>query len=190
MTEYYFDIETSELDPWKNQVIAVAYQLVSRNLPSGDLIILRAWESGGERGILSKVMKLGLFDIDGGKSFNFIPVGTNLFFDLVFLFVRTQKLGLKRWTTKRILQFLQEKPMKDIKTALVAMNDGSFKGSGLDDFTTKKRVDGAVVPRLWAKRDFEGIDRYIHEDARAFFDVYGKITATLRDLGDETRANR
>ena len=80
MAEYYFDIETwdpnetGRPDPNKGQVIAVAYQSISFGRPRGPLEILKAWEPGGEKQVLKRVLELGLLDW-GANAFNFVPVG-------------------------------------------------------------------------------------------------------------------
>ncbi len=146
MTDYYFDIETSDRDPWRDKVIAIAFQPLRLNRPDGELTILEAWKRGGEKGMLLDIQRRGLFDDEGSDAFDFIPVGTNLMFDLTFLIVRMREMGLHDWTADEVLHFFHGKPRKDIKTALVAMNDGKFEGSGLKTFSSKKRATGAAVP--------------------------------------------
>ncbi len=187
MTEYYFDIETSDLDMWKEQVIAVAYQPMRFGGPAGDLSILRAWDRGGEGRVLREVMELGVLDSDRDHGFDFVPVGTNLSFDLTFLIARMDRLGIRKWSQREILDFFHDKATKDIKQPLVLMNDGEFRGSGLDSFSAIKKGRGAVVVGLWHRKDYAGIERYIREDAQAFFEVYGKIAPALADLGRKVR---
>jgi hypothetical protein len=187
MTDYYFDIETSDRDPWRDQVIAIAFQPLRWNRPDGELAILEAWKQGGEKGMLLDIQRRGLFDVEGLEAFDFIPVGTNLLFDLTFLIVRMRELGIRDWTTDEVLHFFHGKPRKDIKTALVAMNDGKFAGAGLDTFTSKKRSTGAVVPEMWRKKDFRALEQYVQEDAAAFLEVYGRIAEVLGSLGLDMR---
>ena len=186
MTEYYFDIETEDRDPAKNRVIAVAYQPIRSDRPGGDLGILKGWELG-EASLLKRVLKLGVFEAEPARAFEFIPVGVNLAFDYNFLITRMRKTGVRRWTLSQALEVFHSKPMKDMKTALVMMNDGSFVGSGLDRFTRKKRSAGHVMLRLWAERNYQGIEKYIRGEAAGFFEVYGQVTAILRDMGRRMR---
>lgn len=186
MTEYYFDIETEDSDPAKNRVIAVAYQPIRFDRPDGDLRILKTWELG-EASLLKRVLKLGVLEADPARAFEFVPVGVNLAFDYNFLITRMRETGVRRWTVSQVLELFHSKPMKDMKTALVMMNDGSFGGSGLDHFTRKKRSAGHVMLGLWGERNYRGIEKYIRGEAAGFFEVYGQVTGILRDMGRRMR---
>ncbi len=192
MTEYYFDIETwdpnatGRPDPKKGQVIAVAYQAISFGRPTGSLEIRKAWERGGEKIVLKHVLDLGVFDWDT-DGFAFVPVGTNLDFDLAFLIERMALTGVRRFDAVEVLDIFREKPRIDIKTTLLLMNDGRFRGSGLDSFTKFKKSGGEVVLKLWEKKDYRAIEKYIRSDAAGFFDVYRKILPALSDLGRKVR---
>jgi len=183
MNEYYFDIETSGLDLWKEQVVAVAYQPIVSGAPADDLTILKAWDRGGEERVLRQVLKLGVFEADRDNAFAFVPIGTNLLFDLTFLIARMDRLGIRKWKPREVLHFFHNKPTKDIKHVLVLMNEGRFKGSSLDAFSTKKRTGGAAVVDMWRRKDYKGIEEYIREDAEAFFEIYVKIVPSLSELG-------
>ncbi len=186
MTEYYFDIETSDRDPKWSQVIAVAYQPIALNDPGGDLVMLKAWEIG-EEGVLREALRLGVFDADPGRAFDFVPVGVNLLFDLTFLMDRMRLTRVMKWRAREVPRFLRDKPSKDLKAALVMMNAGDFKGCGLDRFTAKKKTAGHVIPGLWARRDYRAIERYIRDEAAGFFEVYGRVARALDTLGSELR---
>lgn len=172
---------------WKEQVIAVAYQLIAFGAPAGDLVVLRAWDRGGEERVLREVLKTGVLDASRERAFEFVPVGTNLPFDLAFLIARMGSTGIRKWTHREVLDYFHDKPTKDLKHALVLMNDGEFRGSGLDTFSAKKKSRGAAVVEMWKRRDYKGIDEYIRQDAAAFFDVYAKILPALAALGKKVR---
>lgn len=187
MSEYYFDIETSDSDTQKDQVIAVTFQRITFNGPSGDLTILKAWDRGGERTLLGRVRDLGVFDTVGAGAFNFVPVGFNLAYDFNFLITRMQALGVKRWTKEEVMHFFHNKPTKDIKTGVVMMNYGRFMGSGLDQFTRKKKTSGEVIPSLWAARNYNAIEDYIRDEVEGFFELYGHMAEVLLALGIKRR---
>jgi len=192
MTEYYFDIETwdpnetGRPDPVKGLVIALAYQAMSFGRPTGTLEIRKAWNRGGERAVLKHVLGLGAFDC-GADAFEFVPVGTNLNFDFAFLIERMGLTGVHRFSPFEVLEIFREKPRIDIKTTLLLMNERRFKGSGLDSFTKFKGSGGAVVLKLWEKKEYRALEEYIRSDAAGFFDVYQKMLPVLADLGRKVR---
>jgi hypothetical protein len=192
MTQYYFDIETwdpnatGRPDPMMGQVIAVAYQPMSFGMPTGDLEIKKAWGGSSEKTVLKHVLDLGIFDW-GPNCFAFVPVGTNLDFDFAFLMERMHRSSVCQFDRQEVLEILREKPRIDIKTTLVLMNDGGFRGSSLGAFTRLKKGPGATVLKLWEKRDYHAIEEYIRSDAAAFFDVYQKMLPVLLDFGRTVR---
>lgn len=190
MTEYYLDIETSDLDMWAEQVIAVAYQPIRFGAPEGHLTVLKAWNLGGEERVLRDVTRLGVFETGREHGFDFVPVGTNLSFDLTFMIARMSRLEIRKWSHREILDFFHDKATKDIKHVLVLMNDGEFRGSGLDTFSSKKKVRGAAVVEMWRRKDYRGIEEYIQQDADAFFEVYGKLVRALSAEGRAIRPTR
>jgi len=183
MTEYYFDIETSR----RNAVIAVAYREIRDYKPEGELGVLRIKHEGEEQRLLKEVLRLGVFDT-GENMWDFVPVGTNLRFDFTVLIDRMRAKGIKAFTADGILDFIHHKPHKDIHDTLIFLNGGDFRGSGLDKFTSLKKVSSKEVPVMWEKRDFAAIDQYIRDDAAAFFDVYDFIGRTLGELGRSRKA--
>ncbi len=192
MTEYYFDIEswdpntTGRPDAKTGRVVAAAYQPIAFGRPRGPLKILKGWEGGDETKILKSVAQLGVLDLEPDP-FGFVPVGTNLDFDLGFLIARMALADVRRSSVEETLRIFRDKPRIDIKTCLLLMNEGRFKGSGLDSFTSLKRGKGNTVLGLWERRDYTAIETYIRREAAGFFDVYGKVAAVLHDLGDKMR---
>lgn len=164
----------------------MAYRPISFGRPNGPLEILKAWNRGGEKQVLNRVLDLGLLD-RGPEGFDFVPVGTNLDFDLGFLIERMILGGIRRFDAAEVLDIFREKPRIDIKTSLLLMNEGQFKGSGLDSFTRLKKAGGKEVLGLWEHKDYAAIEDYIRRDAAAFFEVYGKILPVLAKLGRELR---
>ena len=185
LTEYYFDIETS-----RTGVIAFAFQEIQHYAPVGGLQIWLIRTASDEKIMLKGVQDLGVLDWREERRWRFVPVGTNLRYDFTVLIDRMTATGVRRWTPREILALFEEKPRKDIHDTLVLMNDGEFKGSGLDTFTTLKTVSSKEVPKMWDRRDLPSIEKYIRDDAAAFFDVYGKLGPALSALGKKIRPRR
>lgn len=192
MTEYYFDIEswdpnvTGRPDAETGRVVAVAYQPISFGRPRARLTILKSWDGGDEIKILKSVAQLGVLEVEPDP-FSFVPVGTNLDFDLGFLIARMGLAEVRRFGLEEALRIFRDKPRIDIKTCLLLMNEGRFKGSGLDSFTSLKRGKGNTVFRLWEEQDYAALETYITKEAAGFFEVYGKVAVALKGLGNEMR---
>lgn len=185
MAEFYFDIETTGLNGRRNQAILAAFQKISHNRPDGPLVILKSWDLGGEKRLLNRIELTGVFKL-GTHRFDFVPVGKNLRFDLSFLVERMRVSRIRMWTREQLRVFFHEKPLKDIDTIVIMMNNGRFVGSGLESFSGKKSSGRRVVD-LWGARDYAGIERYVTEEAEAFFELYRKVTSALLRLGKAVR---
>ena len=159
MANFYFDMETSGLDPKEHKVVALQYQELDRNTGGalGALKILREWELG-EKEILERF--LAESGIMKKYESSFVPIGYNIGFKASFL--------------KRRLEFhnlpaidILDRPFIDLRSFGVIMNRGEFKGSGLDKITGIPS-DGASVPKLYLAKDYGKIVRYIESKARGF----------------------
>ena len=159
MGNYYFDIETTGLDPKKDKIITIQYQELDRatGKPIGPLVILKEWESS-EREILEKFIK-GT-KIDSTYPFDFVPTGYNLGFEHNFLRERTAKHSLNP------LDVLS-KPFIDLRAFGILMNKGEFKGSGLDKITGKE-TDGKLIPTWYLNKEYSRIVRYIENETQSF----------------------
>ena len=161
MPEYYFDIETKATgdkpDYVNDEIISIAYQPLDNNTgrPRGPLTILKAWESS-EEDMLAQF--LPLFNPD--HPWQFVPIGNNLSFDYTCLLYRYRNYGtdIKAW------KLFTERPSVDIKALLVLFNGGSFKGSGLDNFT-RKAVSGAAIIDWVNAGDYAAVEEYIRNEA-------------------------
>ncbi len=180
MGNYYFDIETTGLDPKTCKVITIQYQELDRHSGRaiGELVILKEWEST-EKEILQKfVNDLRVLD---PYAFTFVPVGYNLNFEHNFLKERMPLLSL---TPVDILN----KPFIDLRPFGIIMNKGEFKGSGLDKITGKPR-DGSQVPVWYANREFTRIVDYIQTEAKSFLELnawlYQQMPAFLEQFKKE-----
>ncbi|MFA5929691.1 MAG: ribonuclease H-like domain-containing protein [Candidatus Micrarchaeia archaeon] len=159
MGNFYFDIETTGLDPKKDKIITVQYQPLDRNTGEamGDLIILKEWESS-ERDMLDKLLReSGIAD---KYPFKFIPTGYNLGFEHNFLKERT---ALHGFTPIDILN----KPFIDLRAIGILMNRGEFKGSGLDKISGKP-TNGSQLPIWYKNCEYDKIVDYIETEAKEF----------------------
>jgi len=158
MAQFYFDIETTGLNPEQDKIISIQIQELDRNTGEkiGELIILKEWESS-EKEILEEF-------IYGSRileyPFNFIPVGYNLGFEHNFLVARTKINNLPP------IDILNN-PFVDLRSIGVLMNRGEFKGSGLHKITGKKS-DGSVLPDWYKNKEFEKILDYVKSEADEF----------------------
>lgn len=172
MGNYYFDIETTGLDPKKNKIITIQYQELDRNTGEavGELVILREWELT-ERVILEKFIADS--KIASSYDFDFIPTGYNLGFEHNFLKERTALHSLNP------LDILS-KPFIDLRAFGIIMNHGEFKGSGLDKLTGKE-TSGRNVPVWYQNRDFDRIIKYIENETKSFIEFNAWLYREMPD---------
>jgi len=176
MTNYYFDIESEGFDYDKDQIITIQYQPLDKDgKPSGELIILKSWESSEEQ-IVKEFHKIFISD----NPFSFTAIGFNLIFDLSFIYSKFKKYNLPL-KSKDFMQFLfRDKPHIDIKYSCIIANNLDFKGSGLDKMTDKK-VDGKVVIEWYNNKEYSKIEEYIKEEAESFLFA---LSIMKRDLNN------
>ena len=165
--EYYLDLESSGLNPEEDKIITLQYQpLDQEGNPVGPLVVLKEWELGEE-----ELIKRFLYIF---KKWEFIPVGMNLSFDFRFLIEK-----IKKYTGKEIdYNELSNIPHLDIKTTLVLMNGGNFKGAKLSNFTSKGQ-NGIAIPEYYKNREFDKIIEYIEKEADEFIKFYKYLKQNL-----------
>jgi DNA polymerase III alpha subunit (gram-positive type) len=181
MGNYYFDIETTGLDPKKNKIITIQYQELDRNSGEavGDLVILKEWELT-ERVMLEKFIADS--KIASSYAFDFIPTGYNLVFEHNFLKERTAFHNLNQ------LDILS-KPFIDLWGVGILMNKGQFKGSGLDKITGKE-TSGRNIPIWYQNKDFDKIIKYIQNETKSFIEFNAWLYKELPDcLGKFKKEN-
>lgn len=167
MVEYYFDIETTGLDPKSNKIITIQIQkLIGRTgEPIDELRILKEWESS-EKNIIKKIIPL----LTCENPFDFIVVGKNLLFDFMFLNQRAEKHGLKGFD----MRCFYNRASVDLKPVLVMINEGNFRG--YDRVLDKKgKLANVKVPQLYKEKKYQEIIKYIREEAKTFIDAYQKL---------------
>lgn len=174
MPHYYFDIETTGLDPQRDQIVTIQYQKIDtcKGYAVGPLKILKSWDDGqSEKSVLSTIAPM-LMD---SNPFSFVPVGNNLIFDFKFLAAKFQQhLGVDVDT----LYFLM-RPHLDLKPLLIFINGGRFKGYG--DLLGKQR-DGEKVPLWHSQREYDKILEYVKNEAVAFIKFCSKSQQLLPNL--------
>lgn len=185
MGNYYLDIETTGLNPEKNQIITIQYQELDRRTGEaiGKLKILKAWESS-EKDVLEKfILDSKILD---SYRFSFIPIGFNLNFEHNFLKIRTEKNGLPQ------IDILNN-PFIDLKIIGVVMNNGEFKGAGLDKLTGKDK-DGSHIIGWYHNKEFDKITEYIKMESKEFVKfnawLYKKLPNLLVQFKEENGLNR
>ena len=114
-------------------------------------------------------------------TFDFISVGQNLPFDFGFLFEKFKKYGLI--TNDNFLDFIYKKPTIDIHSTLIIMNNLQFKGSGLDNFTNKKR-DGSIIPIWYEQKRYDLIEEYIIQETNSFLEAFKILCKEIPKLKD------
>jgi len=163
LVEYYFDIETTDFDFDKAEIITIQWQRLNgfTGEPIDRINILKRWDSSEEDILKQFYPNLKC------KPFDFIFVGKNLFFDFCVLNERLQHYGLGEID----LRCLHERVSLDIKPILVIMNDGNFKG--YDKVMPKTNpTTNDMIPKLFEEKKYAEIVKYIEDEAKDFTKAY------------------
>lgn len=164
MPHYYFDIETTGLDPDKDEIITIQFQriVLDNGRPDEPLTILKSWDKrSNEERIVIEIVKL----IMSANPWKFVPVGNNLNFEFRFLLSKIKKY------TDTIIDplYFHSRPHIDLKHVMILLNGGRFKGYHL---FLKKMESGANVPVWYQNKEFLKIIQYIEMEAEAFTNFY------------------
>ena len=173
MASFYLDIETTGLNPEKCEIITIQFQELDRwtGEASGELIILKAWESS-EKEIIQKFIELS--NILDFNDFSFVSHGYNLGFEHKFLMKRSEIHGLPK------IDILGS-PFVDLRHIGILMNNGEFKGSGLDKITGKtgSGFDGL---EMYGFEDYKAIEEYIRQEAKAYIKFHAWLRKKMPEL--------
>jgi len=173
LTEYYFDIETTGLEPKKDKIITLQWQQLDRftGKPLGELQILKEWDSSEK-----KILKDFLPNLTCNH-WDFIIIGKNLLFDFSFLDCRLKHHHLGEFD----LSCAHERVVLGIKPVLVMINNGNFVG--YDKLLDKDGALGKVdVPELYEKRKHPEIIKYIEEETRVFLKAFQTLKKEVPSL--------
>lgn len=181
VSEKFLALEVEGSDSNEHRVIALCTQELKDGAPSGNLSVMVEWE-WGEREILKWVLSKGLFE----TTFDFVPVGFNLKFDLAFLMARLEHLGLRKWESWEVRHFFAAKPMIDLSTSLVLMNASKFADSSVRNYMPGQRHADSVQD--WYRQgNYRGIVDTMLEEARFGLALYGGLRKTLSNMGQSIR---
>jgi hypothetical protein len=173
LSHYYFDIETTGLDPENDQIITIQYQKIglASAKPEGSPTILKSWnDPKGEEGIIEKILPLIMSD----NPFGFVPIGNNLNFEYKFLVSK-----INQYKNLDVdAGYFHNRPSIDLKPVMVLLNGGRFKGYHL---ILNKSGSGSSVPQWYAKKEFNNIIEYIIDETTKFTAFYYKIYHLIFD---------
>ncbi len=167
MPPYYFDIETTGLDPIHDHIITIQYQKIglSSAKSEGPLTILKSWtDKNGEEGLIEKILPLVMSE----NPFGFVPIGNNLNFEYKFL---TSKINQYKKLDIDIGYF-HNRPSLDLKSVMILLNGGRFKGYNL---ILNKAGSGSSVPQWYNNKEFDKIIEYVIDETISFTSFYNKI---------------
>ncbi len=175
MTEYYFDVETTGKDFYKNEIITIQWQRLGFNgEPIGELNILKRWESS-EKGILQQ-----FYPNLTGNPWDFIFVGKNMGFDFAMLSQRLKHHQVGAFD----LCCLQERVTLDIKPLLVLLNNGRFKGYNTLMPKTNP-TENKDIPELYKQGKFDEIIQYIVDETKDFTDSFKMLKKEMASLKEQ-----
>ena len=181
MTLYYLDVESEGEDPQQDRLVTIQFHQLGDDLrPVGKFSILTEWERG-EKEMLRSVMQKGVLD----ATWDFVPVGNRLRFDLTFLMERATHHKLREWTTSEIRRFWFEKPMLDLGDVLVLMNAGKFAGSSIENFVDKR--PSGDVPLLYRQGRFKEILEYVERERDVTLSLLAEVRSMLTTFGERKR---
>jgi hypothetical protein len=172
---YYFDIETTGVEPGINMLLTIQYARLSRDFePESDLTILKVWEFSSERDLIKFFLEESrLFE----DPFTFVPVGVNLLFDLIFLYKIAR---LYRLVSRPLADILRDKAFIDLKPVLVVLNNCEFRGyNKFIDMHMTTETRGQDIPVLYARREYNRIVEYIRDEYQATLKVLRQVKEIL-----------
>jgi hypothetical protein len=178
---YYFDIETTGDDPQQDRIVTVQYQPLADDLSAvGPFQILAEWE-WGEKQVIQMALDKSILE----PTWDFVPVGNRLRFDLTFLVERATKWKLIEWDLAKLKYYWFTKPYVDLAPILVMLNRGSLAGSSLHNFSDKE--SGARVPKMYRSGRYSDIVDYVTRERDAAVGLLAEGRNVLGAMGDQRR---
>lgn len=157
------------------------YQPLTDDLePTGALQVIAEWE-WGEKQVIQMGLEKGILE----PTWDFVPVGNRLRFDLTFLIERATKWKLIEWDLAKLKYYWFTKPYLDLAPVLVMLNRGAFSGSSLHAFADKE--SGARVPKMYRIGRYQEIIDYVTRERDAAMDLLRETRGVLGSLGDRRR---
>ncbi len=144
--------------------------------PVGAFQVMAEWE-WGEKQIIEMILSKGVLE----PTWDFVPVGNRIRFDLTFLIERGMKWKIIDWDLPKLKYFWYTKPLLDLAPVLVLMNSGQFAGSSLGAFAPKE--SGRVVPALYRQGRHQEIIEYVSREHGAMMSVLRDAAKVLEGLG-------
>ncbi len=178
--EWYLDIETEGTDPQQDKILTIQYQLLDGRRPTGPFQILAEWE-WGEKQIVRTIVERGLLE----PTWDFVPVGNRLKFDITFIMEKAEKYGLKKFTVESLRLYWFNKPLVDLAPVLFLMNRGRFEGSSVSAFADKP--GSSVVPGLYREGRYADIIGYVTRERDEILGVLGEVGGILEAYGATRR---
>lgn len=180
---YYFDIETSSLDPERGKVITVQDQLLyytpdGKRYDDGSsskLHILREWDTS-EKTILQQVYDTFLSTPE--KRHDFTPIGNNLSFEGKFLKYRFIEHGIIKKDDH--LHFGRLWSL-DLKHILIPINNGYGNYPKL----LGKQKDNEKIKDWYDSKQYDRIEKYIIDEAASFVKTTDYLMKKLPELQDD-----
>ena len=174
MAFYYFDLETTGLDPKNNKIISIQFMKLddATGKKVDSLNVLKEWIAD-ESTIITDFSK---FILEKSSNPMFALVCYNFEFKMTFLNERCKKLELSpiELFTYTIL---------DLRTIAVLMNKGNFKGTALTSMVEAPK-GGKLVPILYNVKNFEELEKYIISKSDACLTFLSWAYATLPKLSN------
>jgi hypothetical protein len=172
LTEFYLNMQTLGVRPLFDRIIAIQYQKVDTvtGVGKGPLTVLKEWESS-EREILKEFLEV----LNPDNPWDFIPVSFNARFILYFLQFRFRKELKYQLSNEWIYYNL---PMIDLKSVLVLMNKGQFKGSSVD-WLIRRELETSEVATWYERKEYNRIEEYIADETKRLLHAYQFLKAEL-----------
>jgi len=172
MGNFYFDIETTGLNPKEDKIITIQYMELDKftGFPKKEMVILKEWESS-EKEILGFFRERFL----NKQAFDFVPIGKALEFNFRFIIERNNALFDNNYISYRKL--FAQTPSIDIKPILILINGGKF--TGYQNVLGKQTYDSAKIIELYKNKEFEKLETTIKLEANEFLIKYRLLRKEL-----------